>query len=390
MDTSVSFTSNQKLEKQNMPKRMNRLSRKKPDSMLPKINFEIKQQVSDDLLSAQHTFPSNQSTSHSNPSTLLPNQIILPTTIFLDSDDDGTNLEESYLQRMRTSAKKCEMTETLPVTIPISYNPVALSNPIFKLNNSYTLTMTQIKTLEFDPPASIVRHLKTDDSAFCTGWVCDAVIDTFLLRLTDTYTHTLGADCCVTAALKRGCSSSNLWSGIELLSKSVIFLPCNLRRSHWTPFVVDLRGHSILYLNPINTSPATLEIEMISLIVELVRDKFAIPSVLFDWKIIPRTLQKDSMNCGIFVMWYAWQIAQEKPLTDSLNPNTFRREIFKVITGQCMQRVTYDDEKCKVCKNRKNLKDWIECDQCSQWFHCKCAAVTLSDSKKVGFRFVCP
>ena len=108
------------------------------------------------------------------------------------------------------------------------------------------------------------------------------------------------------------------------------------------------------------------------------------------WKLtVPdRTSQTGSMNCGVFVMWYAYQITHNRSITDPIVPNAFRRYVFQTLAGNCMQRSHFLDDTCKICHNAESFGQWVKCQQCSQRFHCECAGVTFADS--LSNKFVCP
>ena len=104
----------------------------------------------------------------------------------------------------------------------------------------------------------------------------------------------------------------------------------------------------------------------------------------------PHTCQDDGVNCGVFVMWYAYQIAHKNSITDPLVPADFRQKIFKMLAGNCMQREQYSDENCRVCGNSKLLAEWVQCGQCNQLFHCQCVNLPFVASRAENLKFVCP
>ena len=89
-------------------------------------------------------------------------------------------------------------------------------------------------------------------------------------------------------------------------------------------------------------------------------------------------------------MWYAHQIAHGQPITDPLDPTDFRRQVFKVLAGNCMQRSHFLDDTCKICHISVPFEERVICQQCSQWFHCKCIGVPYAASSSACYKFVCP
>lgn len=52
------------------------------------------------------------------------------------------------------------------------------------------------------------------------------------------------------------------------------------------------------------------------------------------------TLQDDSMNCGVFVLYFINRILH-KNLTDDFNVNDFRRYIYSIIVGNCLNSLKF-------------------------------------------------
>ena len=75
------------------------------------------------------------------------------------------------------------------------------------------------------------------------------------------------------------------------------------------------------------------------------------------------------MNCGVFTMWNAQQIAEQKSLEGEVDTDVMRRSIFLTLAGNCLRRDNIEDDTCGICRNREQFKDWVLCDQCSQWNH---------------------
>jgi len=106
-------------------------------------------------------------------------------------------------------------------------------------------------------------------------------------------------------------------------------------------------------------------------------------------------LQQDSKSCGAFVCYYAEQILKGKPLNLSFGVYGFRRRIYNAVAGKCLQSVeNISKGACKICQiSAKEIKklersEWVQCNRCSQWFHCKC--VNISHTEANGLEeFLC-
>lgn len=211
-----------------------------------------------------------------------------------------------------------------------------------------------------------------------------------MFQLSQKYSAILNADCVVTTALLDGCSVDRLWSGVDLNGKRFVFFPCNLSGDHWMLFVADLSQHIIMFLNPLGSIPGWREVKLFDLIAKLMNKVLNIQPVLWNWNVPPYSKQKDSVNCGIYVMWYAEQLATGKSLTESVIPDVFRHHVFLEITGSCMRRRCYSDQTCGVCNDDKPVGDCLQCNQCDQWYHCACVGTTLDNAVRSEFQFLCP
>jgi Ulp1 family protease len=230
----------------------------------------------------------------------------------------------------------------------------------------------------------VLSFLKDLHSDFVTGWIYDAIIDAFLLRLYQAQPHVLHADSVISSALFSDRHCERVWAGIDLNSKCMVFFPSQCR-DHWVLYVADIKSETLMYLDPSGKGPGDRECQLMTLIGKLIEQQFSVSPV---WKLtFPKhALQTDGINCGVLVMWYAYQLANNKSLTDFVDPNTFRRDIFHMLAGNCLRRSKFSDESCGVCADRYTHPDWI---QCYQWFHCECIGLSHDQAKSDGFHYIC-
>ena len=217
------------------------------------------------------------------------------------------------------------------------------------------------------------------------------VIDSFMYRLAQTYAHVWFTDTVVASALLNGCSTSRTWQGVDLAGKTLFFFPCNSAGNHWVLYVADTVRQVITYLNPMKTTMGPTELRMIRCIKDLMDSKLkGKQTVKWGDPEEPRhTRQKDSINCGVFTMWYAEQMARNDSLEVEMDPDVMRRRVFMTIAGSCLRRAYLKDESCGVCRNREEYSEWVMCEQCSQWFHNQCIGLPVRLAKDPTYKFIC-
>ena len=344
---------------------MKRLSKSKVANMLPKIDHEVAEEAKESLLE-QRACATNP---ESNNLDVLSNKRNKLKLIKLSQD---TVVEPSVL--------------TIPSTFSDDVNAVVL-----KWTDTYKLSLLHIKSLESSLPRNVYSILHASDPSFRTGWIYDMIIDAFMFRLTQVHRHVWFADSVVASALMNGCGTRRTWLGDDLSGKTVVFFPCNLAGNHWVLYVVDTVRRVVTYLNPMKTTMGHLELKMIECIKQLIDSKFP-NSYNNKWsnpEEPPHARQQDSMNCGVFTMWYAQQIAEHKSLEGEFDTDAMRRSIFLTLAGNCLRRDSIKDETCGICRNREQFKDWVLCDQCLQWHHDRCIEVPVKLARDPSFKFIC-
>lgn len=89
------------------------------------------------------------------------------------------------------------------------------------------------------------------------------------------------------------------------------------------------------------------------------------------WKVRESSIQlpkqKDSYNCGIFIMYYMDVLAKNEKASLFFDPDKYRLEIahFLMVQKESMKNV------CLYCYKRE-IKDKVTCNKCDRWAHNKC------------------
>jgi len=257
-------------------------------------------------------------------------------------------------------------------------------------NGPHSLSLIQIKSLEPLLSRNELAILKVHDPDFNTGWLYDAIIDSFLWCLCEQIPNCLYASSAIAQILENGSSIHRLWKDVSFCNKKWLFMPWNPTRVHWILIAVDLVQQKMIFLDPKENSNAEhgffIELGK-ELINNLLRNKFgfAVSSVESPNKI----LQQDFMSCGVFVCWYAYVLARGKNLDDKFGLLDFRKHIYETVAGGCLKFVKCGNSTCIVCGQMVAAVDEIKtCIRCNRKIHkqcCKLDKQVCSDET-----FTCP
>ena len=295
---------------------------------------------------------------------------------------------------------KAQLTSTSDGLIKESVGPVGFTPPIgstkgskvdecFIQNGPHQLSLLHLKSLEVFITNGELSVLRSADKSFETGWVYDEIINSYLWQLCQQYPDCLYVSSAIVQILEKKGSVTKLWSSKELQNKRYIFLPWNLTTFHWILLAVDIKERKLLYLNPLeHPSIATSKSvrSATALVNFLLMTKFH--TSLHSVESSSRILQNDGMSCGVYVCLYAKGLASGNDLTSCKTlASTFRKEIFHQLLGECLNYLKKDKNSCPKCNDDQN-NEWIECERCKQWFHCRCAGITIEEAASLEF-FTC-
>ena len=255
-------------------------------------------------------------------------------------------------------------------------------------NGPHSFSFIHLKSIEPVLTAGELNVLKSHDNRFICGWLYDEVINSYLWQLCKQNHYCIYASSTITQIIDNGKNIKNLWKDEQLQNKKLIFLPWNPFGTHWILLVVDITNRKMLYLDPLqlSTAPTMLMLRAEKLVDKLLLEKFSfcVESV----EELKRFLQPDQDSSGVVVCIYAKLLAAGKPLLKNPLPITVsRKQIYDTIAGNCLKSKGKKNQ-CHLCDDVEKT-EWIECTRCSQWMHCSCAGIALSEGHKYD-NFICP
>lgn len=154
------------------------------------------------------------------------------------------------------------------------------------------------------------------------------------------------------------------------ISESVetLLIPTNITDIHWILIVLKPKLGEIHVYDPATKHCSQDYLAFIPRITTLVNDLYKIKRV-WNIKVPPHAMQKDGINCGVFVCFYAKEIVHETR-SPPFNINEFRKSMYLVITGNCLQNLNYSTKLCVKCKKTVPKKH-VTCENCHQPYHVK-------------------
>ena len=204
------------------------------------------------------------------------------------------------------------------------------------------LNWYHIKSL--DPYISLQEEFNVIKSlipTFVCGWLYDACIDGFLTILTQlscenrklSYISSIVPHALHTHYPDNPSASPDIAIIREKLmvrNLAYVFMPLNIRGSHWTVIIAAVREKQIWVLDPdsdrLNDGVSDLKIWY----AKLIQDEILLGLHMEYFPILsPRhTLQTDTMSCGVYILWYCDQISNNDQITGSFDVDEYRNSIY--------------------------------------------------------------
>ncbi|XP_065214560.1 uncharacterized protein LOC135841500 [Planococcus citri] len=213
-----------------------------------------------------------------------------------------------------------------------------LLKPIFQPFNVNLLCLKSIDTYISPQEVNLLKYV---DDSFTLGWLCDAVVDSFLNLICQSAGNVLAANTTITQYVQNHNKVPDVWLRYNWNDIDTIFIPCNPSKKHWFLMVVLVKQSELQILDPAST------FETYPNIVK----KYA-SSINFWYNVLKNFLgmlqckvttpdhikQNDPSDCGVLVCWYVFQYMNKRSLLDNVDSDSFRKYIYNTIISNS-QRV---------------------------------------------------
>uniref|UniRef100_A0A8D8SCB0 Ubiquitin-like protease family profile domain-containing protein n=1 Tax=Cacopsylla melanoneura TaxID=428564 RepID=A0A8D8SCB0_9HEMI len=174
--------------------------------------------------------------------------------------------------------------------------------------------------------------------------------------------------------------------------KAPLFIPLHYRTNHYTLMFLNFQKREFVYLDPFSVKTGNIiktKILMkntLQLIKKIISKKSEVTYELKlqDWKICNEKYthlpdQKDSYNCGVYVIYYARRIIEiVKGLPSGFDVMDTDSEICEKLRPILFEKVLELSDsihdRCIFCwsSNESNNIVYVECGRCRNWIHVSC------------------
>lgn len=224
-----------------------------------------------------------------------------------------------------------------------SFTPVIDENtdllkPIYQ---PFNLNLLCLKSIDMYITPHELHLLKSIDDSFTLGWLCDAVVDSFLYIICQPLGNVLAADTSITQYVQTHQKVPDVWHCFNWNDIDTIFIPCNPSKKHWFLLVVLVKQSELQILDPANSYETFTNIfkkyaSSINCWYNVLRNFLGI--LQCNVTSPAHIKQNDPSNCGVLVCWYVFQYINKRSLLDSVDPDIFRKYIYDAILSNS-QRV---------------------------------------------------
>ena len=156
-----------------------------------------------------------------------------------------------------------------------------------------------------------IKDIKPYDKLFKPGRLHNEVINSFLFNLTKKHTVVLFLWFYWGYIDHHGKSLRNMWKNEDLTKKYLVLIPFNPTNSHWKLICINLSEATVSVLDPM-VRPCQDQ-DALDVARTILQKKFGIHKFLIK-KMLQYSLQRDCINCGVFVCCFAEQIVKGKNL----------------------------------------------------------------------------
>lgn len=214
---------------------------------------------------------------------------------------------------------------------PLINETTDLQKPIFQPN----INLLCLKSVDPYISPHELHLLKSIDDSFTLGWLCDAVVDSFLNIICQPG-NVVAADTSTTEYVQTHQKVPEGWNFCNWNEIDTIFIPCNPMKKHWFLLVVLVKQSELQILDPAHSYETFSNISKkydtsINCWYNVLRNFLGI--LQCNVTSPAHNKQNDPSNCGVLVCWYVFQYINKRSLLENVDPDMFRKFIYNTITN---------------------------------------------------------
>ncbi len=207
-----------------------------------------------------------------------------------------------------------------------------LLKPIFQ---PYNINLLCLKSLDRYITDGEQMLLKRVDEQFTVGWLCDAVVNSFLNLICHQLGNVIAADTSVVEYVLVNQKLPEMWHCFNWNDIDTIFIPCNPSKKYWILLVWSVKQPEFQILDPSDTSETVNIYKKHSTLINcwfnVLRNFLNIVNCGISSP--PHAKHNDPGNSGVLVSWYVFQYVNKLSLLDSIDTDVFRQYMFNTIVS---------------------------------------------------------
>jgi hypothetical protein len=227
------------------------------------------------------------------------------------------------------------------------------------------------------------------DTLSGNNWLCNFVIDTCLLtyafKLNLKNTHILSCNS-VTQLMDRKEIGEESYKKITFPTNSMVILPWLFNNSHWIVVFINFNTRECYIMDPnipydIDSRKSKICFNQLlkalksNVIYGVEKNCPSVTHIACPLKNIPK--QKDTFNCGVFIVYYAFTIMNGSNFNSEFDPNMYR----KYLKSHLLENSEDMTNICLYCSSDTNKHrphpddegvDWVSCSLCCRWMAINC------------------
>ena len=181
---------------------------------------------------------------------------------------------------------------------------------VFLRNGCHSITYLDLIFLEVLHNQSQLTKIRDDDVNFCSGWLHDEIINSYLFQIQFQFKHVIYCGSTEVLLIYNGESFRKMWKRKSLSEKQFLFIPFNLSNRHWTLLFVNLKTKTMYILDPLKQYTDADLVNKAAIVTNIIlANKFGYSKGCRIGS-MSHFLQKDAVSRAVLSCYYASQIVK--------------------------------------------------------------------------------
>lgn len=261
-----------------------------------------------------------------------------------------------------------------------SFTPISeiifFSNGLITNINYYKYYQRDYVVANYDNLNYTFKNLNVSDFSTLHDkeWLSNFVIDIFLHLSNTPYSDIQIFDSHTSFNIFYGQWSQELKKSYNLLKKKIV-MPILVNGNHWCLIIADCEEKTFALLDPMGDKETQCSSYYNTFQKFLSYCFPELHHLQWNIKYIRHALQKDSYNCGIYILYFFKRLVSNESMAETFSPSEFRKDAQSFL----LQSSSDMKLKCLFCGQSDQSKKTVSCKQCQRLCHIKCISNKLSN-----------